>query len=93
MRGMIFAYCKVRNNLPTNNWQAQIMKPIEKLREIYNSFSAYEKYQLQLKRKIFEKQQGIRFLNLESYVNYLAMEAVIHQPDTEKPADNRNYSA
>jgi hypothetical protein len=69
------------------------MKSIDKLREIYNSFSAYEKYQLQLKRKIYEKQQGIRFLNLESYVNYLAMEAVIHQPDTEKAADNRNYSA
>ncbi len=62
-----------------------------KLREIFNSFSAYEKYQLQLKRKKYEKQHGIKFLNLESYVNYLAIEAVIHQP--EKVTDNQNYSA
>ncbi len=68
------------------------MKKIEKLKEIYNSFSAYEKYQLQVKRKAFEKQQNIRFLNLESYVNHLAMEAVLDKNNIEK-ISKQNYSA
>ncbi|MFK5986049.1 MAG: hypothetical protein QM479_11575 [Pseudomonadota bacterium] len=69
------------------------MKKMDKLREIYNSFSAYEKYQLQLKRKIYEKQQGIRFLNLESYVNHLALEAVFNQSESNKTASKHNCSA
>jgi hypothetical protein len=69
------------------------MTNIEKLRAIYNSFSGYEKYQLQMKRKLYEKQHGIRFLNLESYVNHLAMETVMQQPEHGKKSDGYNYSA
>jgi hypothetical protein len=64
------------------------MRNIKKLREIYNSFSDYEKYQLQLKRKLYEKQHNIRFLNLESYVNFLATEVIFKQP-TEKLMENK----
>jgi hypothetical protein len=63
------------------------MKNIDKLREIYNSFSDYEKYQLQVKRKLYEKQHSIRFLNLESYVNFLATEVIYKQP-AEKQAEH-----
>ena len=69
------------------------MTHIEKLRDIYNSFSGYEKYQLQIKQKIFEKQSGIRFLNLESYVNHLAMETLEQQSETVKELNSCNYSA
>ncbi len=60
------------------------MRNINKLREIYNSFSDYEKYQLQVKRKLYEKQHSIRFLNLESYVNFLATEVIFKQPDEKQ---------
>jgi hypothetical protein len=66
------------------------MTNIQKLRDIYNSFSGYEKHQLQIKRKSFEKQQGIRFLNLESYVNHLAMETLEQRADTESRKETNN---
>jgi len=52
------------------------MENINAIREIYNSFTSFEKSQLQQKRQIFEREEGIKFLNLESYVNYLALEVM-----------------
>jgi len=66
------------------------MTNLEKLRDIYNSFSGYEKYQLQIKRKTYEKQYGIRFLNLESYVNHLAMETLEQQAEAETRKESNN---
>lgn len=60
------------------------MRNIKKLREIYNSFSRHEKYQLQIKRKMYEKKQSIYFLNLESYVNFLATEVIFNLPEQQQ---------
>jgi len=60
------------------------MENINAIKEIYKSFTSYEKSELQQKRRIYEKEEGIRFLNLESYVNYLALEVMNKEKSVQK---------
>lgn len=60
------------------------MDNLDAIREIYKSFTGYEKSQLQQKRRLFEQQEGIKFLNLEAYVNYLALEVINKEKATQR---------
>jgi len=60
------------------------MENINAIKEIYKSFTSYEKSELQQKRRIYEKEEGIRFLNLESYVNHLALEVMNKEKSVQK---------
>lgn len=53
------------------------------IEQIYYSLSEHEKYELQARRQEFERNNNIRFVNLESYVNHLALEVV----DREKSGE------
>jgi|GEM_PF-3018166 len=64
------------------------MENINAIREIYNSFTSFEKSQLQQKRQLLEQREGLKFLNLESYVNYLALE-VINKEKTEQAGQSQ----
>lgn len=54
------------------------MNKYQNILEIYAGLTAFEKSQLQIKRRSYEKEMGIKFLNLQSYVNQLAIDASIH---------------
>ncbi len=59
------------------------MNKYQYILDIYQSFSPQEKVQLQAKRRIQEKKLGIRYLNLLSYINQLALDAGVL--DSDKP--------
>ncbi|MCU7837141.1 MAG: hypothetical protein KZQ83_18090 [gamma proteobacterium symbiont of Taylorina sp.] len=46
------------------------------IEQLYYSLNGQEKYLLQVRRQEFERQNNIIFINLESYVNHLALEVV-----------------
>ena len=48
------------------------------IEQLYYSLSEQEKYSLQVRRQEYERSNNIRFVNLESYVNHLAL-AVINR--------------
>lgn len=53
------------------------------LEKIYYSLNEHEKYSLQVRRQEFEGSNNIRFINLESYVNHLALEIVDRERNSE----------
>ena len=53
------------------------------IKQIYYSLSEVEKYELQTRRQEFERNNNIRFFNLESYVNQLAFEVVDREKNGE----------
>ncbi len=63
------------------------MNKYQYILDIYQSFSPQEKVQLQAKRRIQEKKLGIRYLNLLSYINQLALDAGILDNDRQNTSD------
>jgi len=53
------------------------------IKQIYYSLSEREKCELQARRQEFERNNNIRFVNLESYVNHLALEVVDREKNGE----------
>ena len=67
------------------------------IKKLYYSLSNEEKYLLQLRRQDFELNQNVKFVNLESYVNHLALEVINRQrrgefvPRNKKGAQAGHY--
>jgi len=53
------------------------------IEQIYYSLNEYERYELQARRQEFERNNNIRFVNLESYVNHLALKVVDREKNGE----------
>ena len=53
------------------------------IEQLYYSLSEHEKYSLQVRRQEYERSNNIRFVNLESYVNHLALEVVDRERNGE----------
>lgn len=53
------------------------------IEQLYYSLNQREKYTLQLRRQEFERNNNVRFVNLESYVNHLAIEVIDREKNGE----------